>query len=134
MRSKVLIIIAALVLGGVAAVLAANYLQSARTDIAAESEPVGVLVAQEDLPRGLSSAELVEKGLVAEEKIPRRFVAGDAVSSIRSIEDQVLAVPVSAGEQLTRGRFQYPAQAGLAYTVPEDFVALSIDVDPVTTL
>lgn len=132
MRSKVLIIIAALVLGGIAAVLAGNYLRSARGEIAAESEPVVVLVAQEDLPRGLSAAELVERDLVKEEEIPRRFVAGDAVSSIRAIEGQVLAVPVSAGEQLTKGRFQYPAQAGLAYTVPADFVALSIDVDSVT--
>lgn len=132
MRSKVLIIIAALVLGGVAAVLAAGYLRSARSDITAESEPVTVLVAQEDLPRGLSATELQDQGLVAEEEIPRRFVAGDAVSSIRQIEGQVLAVPVSAGEQLTKGRFQYPAQAGLSYTVPEDYVALSVPVDQVT--
>lgn len=132
MRSKVLIVVVALVLGGLAAVFAARYLQGARSDIAAESEPVAVLVAQQDIPKGISASELVEQGYVAEEQVPRRFVAGDAVSSIRSVEDQVLAVSVSAGEQLTKGRFQYPAQAGLSYTVPEDFVALSIDVDDVT--
>lgn len=132
MRSKVLIVVVALVLGGLAAAFSANYLQGARSDIAAESEPVSVLVAQQDIPRGLSAAELVEQELVAEEQIPRRFVAGDAVSSARSIEEQVLAVGVSAGEQLTKSKFQYPAQAGLAYTVPDDFVAVSIDVDDVT--
>lgn len=132
MRSKVLIIIVALVLGGLAAVLAANYLQSARGNITAESEPIGVLVAQEDLPRGLNAAELIDRELVTEEKVPRRFVAGDAISSVRQIEDQVLAVPVGAGEQLTKNRFQYPSQAGLAYTVPENYVALSVDVDAVT--
>lgn len=132
MRSKILVIVVALILGGIAAVLAANYLRSARTDIAAESEPVVVLVASEDLPRGLSAEELISKGLVVEQEVPRRFVAADAVSSERAIANQVLAVPVSAGEQLTKTRFQYPSQAGLSYTVPEDFVAVSISVDDVT--
>lgn len=132
MRSRILIIIVAVILGGLAAVLAANYLRSARTEIAAKDEPVEVLVAQEDLPRGLSAEELIERGLVAKQEIPQRFVSADAVSSERMIENQVLAVPVSAGEQLTRTRFQYPAQAGLSYSVPDDYVAVSISVDEVT--
>lgn len=132
MRTKLLIIVAALMLGGVAAVFAGQYLRGARTDIAELNEPVGVLIAQQDLPRGLGTEELVEKGFVKEERIPRRFVAADAVSSPRLIANQVLAVPVSAGEQLTKTRFQYPSQAGLSYSVPEDLVALSVEVDDVT--
>lgn len=131
MRTKIAIIVAALVLGGLAAVLAGQYLRGARADIAALSEPVGVLVAQQDLPRGLTAEELVDRGLVKEERVPRQFVAADAVSSVRLIESQVLAVPVSNGEQLTKTRFQYPAQAGLSYSVPENLVALSVDVDDV---
>lgn len=132
MRSRILIIVLALALGGAAAVLAANYLRSARTDISAQSEPVEVLVAQENLPRGLSAEELISRKLVKIERVPRRFVAGDAVSSARAIEGQVLAVPLSAGEQLTKTRFQYPEQAGLSYSVPEGFVAVSVGVDDVT--
>lgn len=132
MRTKLLIIVAALALGGVAAVMAANYLRGARTDIASESEVIGVLVAQEDLPRGLSAEELIAKKLVKVQDVPRRFVAADAVSSERLLENQVLAVPVSAGEQVTKARFQYPAQAGLAFSVPADYVAVTIEVDEVT--
>lgn len=132
MRAKILVVAVALVLGGLAAVLAANYLTGAQSEIASDAETVVVLVAQEDLPRGLTAAELVERGLVLEEEIPRRFVSSDAVSSERALENQVLAVPVSAGEQLTKTRFQYPSQAGLSYSVPEDFVAVSIDVDDVS--
>jgi len=132
MRMKVLIVVVALILGGFAAVLAANYVRGARADVAEESESVTVLVAQEDLPRGMTAEDLVERELVAEEEIPRRFVSADAVSSARVLENQVLAVPVSAGEQLTKTRFQYPAQAGLAYSVPEDYVALSVTVDDVS--
>jgi pilus assembly protein CpaB len=132
MRSKIVIIILALVLGGFAAVMAATYLRSARQDIAAENQPVEVLVAQENIPRGLSGEELVRRKLVAMEKVPRQFVSVDAVSSTRGIENQVLAVPVATGEQLTRARFQYPAQAGLAYSVPEEFVAIACAVDEVS--
>ena len=132
MRSKILILIVALALAGVAAVLAVGYLNSARTSIASESEPIEVLVAQDNVPRGLSIEELMQRGLVKIEQVPRRFVAADAVSSARIVEGQVLAVPLSAGEQLTKTRFQFPSQAGLAYTVPNGLIALTVPVDDVT--
>src|SRR5512137_2199417 len=125
MRSKVLIIVLALVLGGLAAVFAATYLRSARTDIAAENQPVEVLVATQDLPRGLTAAELMQRKLVELRKVPRQFVSADAISSLRGVQDQVLAVPIGTGEQVTRTRFAYPQDAGLAYSVPEDLVAIS---------
>lgn len=131
MRSKVIIVIVAVALGGVAAVLAAGYVQSARTDLAAQNKPVYVLVAQQNLPKGLTAEQLVEQGLVEVKKVPAQFVAGDAVSSERVIAQQVLATPVSEGEQLTRSRFAYPSEAGLSYSVPADLVAVSVAVDEV---
>lgn len=132
MKSKVLIVVLALVLGGAAAVVAANYLSSARTDIASANEPIAVLVATEDLPRGMSAEDLIKRKLVSVQQVPRRFVAADAVSSQRAIAEQVLAVPVSAGEQLTKTRFQYPAEAGLSYSVPDNLVACTVPVDEVS--
>lgn len=131
MRVRIVIIIVAVVLGAAAAVLAVNYVRSARTDVASQSQPVEVLVAQQDLPRGVSAEELVAQGLVKIEEVPARFVAADAVSSERVIADQVLASAVGAGEQLTKSRFSYPADAGLSYTVPEGYVAVSVAVDEV---
>ena len=81
MRTKVLILVAALVLGAIAAVLAARYLTEARSTIESESEPVEVLVAQEDIPRGVSAEELLANDLIVLEKVPRRFVASGAISS-----------------------------------------------------
>lgn len=132
MRSRVVIVVVALVLGGLAAVMAAQYLGSARSKIEAESRPVEVLVAQQDIARGTSSEELIERKLVSREKVPSRFVASGAVSSGRAIEGQVLAVSLSAGEQLTTGRFEYPSQAGLSYNVPEDHLAVTVPVDEVS--
>lgn len=131
MRTKAIIILLALVLAGVATVLAVRYVNSARQEVAAGSEPVEVLVAQEDIPRGLSAEELIAKKMIALEKIPRRYVAADAVSSPRAIEGQVLNTPLSKGEQVTTARFSVPSAAGLAYSVPKDQVAIAIPVDEV---
>ncbi|PKQ30117.1 MAG: Flp pilus assembly protein CpaB [Actinobacteria bacterium HGW-Actinobacteria-10] len=131
MRTKIFILIAALALGGLAAVLAARYLTDARSTIEAESEPIEVLVASEDIPRGLGAEELLADGLITLEKIPRRFVAAGAISSEKALEGRVLADPLSAGEQVTDGRFELPSTAGLAYSIPGELVALSIPVDEV---
>jgi pilus assembly protein CpaB len=132
MRSRALIIVLALLLGGAAAIFAAQYLNSARSQIQSAARPIEVLVAQQDIPRGTRAEDLFQKKLVAREKVPQQFVASGAISSARAIEGQVLAVALSAGEQLTSGRFQFPSQAGLAYNVPADYVAVSIAVDDVS--
>lgn len=134
MRSRIVIIVVALILGGAAAVMAATYLNSARIRLDAQSQPVEVLVAQEDVERGTASDELFAKKLVVVQKIPRQFVAADAISSQRAVDGQVLSVSLTAGEQLTTGRFQYPSQAGLAYSVPSDYIAVSIPVDKVSSV
>jgi pilus assembly protein CpaB len=69
---------------------------------------------------------LIEAGLIVRESIPRRYVAEGAVSSASTIQGQVLAEDVSSGEQITASRFQFPSQAGLAYSIPADFVAVAI--------
>jgi len=131
MKSKVLILVLALVMGVVATFFAIRYLSSATQRLEAEAEPVKVLVAAEEIPRGMSAEELVEKGLIVTQEIPRMYVSSGAVSQISSIEGQVVSSPISKGEQVTLTRFQYAAQAGLSYGVPEGFVAVAIPSDAV---
>ena len=131
MRTKAIVIALALVLAGIATVLAVNYVNSARSEVAASSEPIEVLVAQEDIPRGMSAEELMTKEMIALEEVPQRYVAADAISSTRAIEGQVLSAPLSKGEQLTSTRFSLPSTAGLAYSVSSDHVAIAIPVDEV---
>ncbi|PKQ16246.1 MAG: Flp pilus assembly protein CpaB [Actinobacteria bacterium HGW-Actinobacteria-7] len=131
MRSRLLIVLVALVLAGVAATLALRYVSSARTEVASGSKPVEILVAQEDIPRGLSSDELLSKEMVVLQEVPQRFVAAGAISSPRAIEGQVLNTPLSRGEQLTTARFATPSAAGLAYSIPKEYVAIAIPVDDV---
>jgi pilus assembly protein CpaB len=79
----------------------------------------------------MSAEDLIAREALKLEDVPRQFVAANAISSVRAIEGQVLATPLSAGEQVTTARFQFPSQAGLAYTVPEGMVAVSISNDAV---
>lgn len=131
MRTKIVILVIALALGGLAAVMAARYLTDARSEIIEKNEPIEVFVAREDIPRGLSAEELIASELIAIEKVPARYVAAGAVSSARALEGHVLAQPLSAGEQVTTGRFELPSAAGLAYSIPADYIALSVPVDEV---
>lgn len=131
MRTKILILVVALIVGGIAAVMAARYLTQARTTIEAESEPIQVYVAKEDIPRGLSAEELISKKLIVLQPVPRRFAAAGSISSGKALEGRVLAAPLTAGEQVTTARFELPTTAGLAYSIPADFLAVSIPVDEV---
>lgn len=132
MRTKIVILVLALALGGLAAVVAARYLSEARSEIVADSEPIEVLVAQEDIPRGVPAEELLASGVIVLEEVPARYVAAGAVSSERGLDGKVLAQPLTAGEQVTQSRFELPSTAGLAYSIPADYIALSVPVDEVT--
>lgn len=132
MKHRGLMLAAAVALGVIAALLAARYLKGASAELAEQAEPVEVLVAVKSSPRGTGAEELVRDKALETRKIPRQYVADGAVSTIAAVEGQVLAVDVSAGEQITRSKFAYPSAAGIAYSIPEGLVAVSIPADDVT--
>lgn len=129
MRSKLLIIAVAVVLGAVAAFASFQYLDAVRTEAEAGSRMTEVLVAKADIARGMSADDMLAAGLIERVQIPQRYVAQGAISSVRSVADRILAVPVSQGEILTASRFQYPSEAGLAFSIPKDYVAVTVPVD-----
>jgi pilus assembly protein CpaB len=129
MKGKLLIVVAALVLGGIAAFAAYGFLGSLQNEAAAGSQPVKVYVATEDIARGATASDLVAKGLVRQVEIPKRYVPDGAAISPESVANRVLSGPVSKGEILTTGRFQYASEAGLAFSVPAGLVALTVPVD-----
>lgn len=134
MRSKVLLVIVAVVLGGVAAFAAYSYLGSLQRQAEAGSVLTDVLVAKQDIPEGVAANDLVSSGYVETSKVPLRYLASGAISSVNAVSDRVLAVPVTKGEVLTTARFQYPSDAGLAFSVPKGLVAVAIPVDDASGL
>jgi len=130
MRSRLIIIVVAVVLGGVAAFLAVQYLQAQQARITQGTELVTVLVAGQDLPVGMTGEEVLSKGYVAQRQIPRQYVAASAVSSRAALNGKVVAQPVSRDEQVTSGMFKYAVDVGLASSTPKDYVAISIPYEP----
>jgi pilus assembly protein CpaB len=129
MRSKFLVVAAAIVLGGIAAFAAFGYLSAVQRQAEAGSVMTDVLVAKQDIPRGTDANGLLSSGMVETTKMPLRYVPSGAVSSLRALTDMVLAVPVTKGEVITTARFQYPSEAGLAFGVPTGFVAVTVPVN-----
>jgi pilus assembly protein CpaB len=129
MKSKVVLIVVAVVLGGIAAFGMYRYLAGVQLQAEAGSVMTDVLVATQDVPRGADANTLLSSGLVETTKVPQRYVPKGAVSSLRALTDMVLAVPVTKGEVITSARFQYPSEAGLAFAVPADFVAVTVPVN-----
>ena len=131
MKSRLLILAAALILGVVAALLVANYLRDASARLSEEAEPVQVMVAVREVPRGTPAEGLLAEEYVELREIPRRYVADGAVSSESAIAGQVLATTLGTGEQVTSSRFRYPREVGLSYGIPDGHVAVSIAADDV---
>jgi pilus assembly protein CpaB len=131
MKSRLLILAAAIVLGVVAALLVANYLNDASARLSDEAEPVQIMVAVQEVPRGTPAEDLLAEGFVELREVPRRYVADGAVSSDSAIAGQVLATSLGTGEQVTASRFRYARDVGLSYGIPEGHVAVSVSADDV---
>lgn len=130
MRSKVIMLAVAVVLGLVAVLFGARYLDSAKAEIASGAEPVLVLVATRDVPAGTPVEQLLDQQFAEEREVPRMYVADGAISAVSSIKGRVLAVPLTRGEQLTSSRFKVAEEVGLAYALPEGYVAISVPDNP----
>jgi pilus assembly protein CpaB len=109
-----------------AAYAATRYIDGARARVAAGDKPVDVLVAQQDLPAGMTAEELEGEEFLALVAVPRRYVSDGAISSTAAIEGKILTAPLSRGEQVTNERFSLPSDAGLSFAVPEDYVAIAM--------
>jgi len=129
MRSKLWLVVVAVALGGVAAFATFTYLGALQRQAESGSTMTDVLVASRDIPRGVSGNDLMSAGSVSPDKMPLRYVSSGAISSMRGVLDRILAVPVAKGEVLTTARFQYPSEAGLAFSVPKGLLAVTVPVD-----
>lgn len=129
MRQRGIIIVLAIFFGLAAAFMVTSYANRAKERALAKAKTVSVLTAAQEVPLGLTLDELRQRRLVKAKKVPREFVAEGAIRSKKRLGNKVLAVGLSPGEQLTTGKFKVSKEAGLAFTVPENMVAVAIPID-----
>ncbi|NCO65391.1 MAG: Flp pilus assembly protein CpaB [Candidatus Aquicultor secundus] len=131
MKPRLVIIIVAVILGAIVALGVNSYLNNIKKQAVEEQKTVQVWVANHDIEKGTSIEDITTNRLAQLKEVPRRYVASQAISSTRNIEGQVLSVSISAGEQLTIGKFKHPSEAGLSFTVPKGYLAVSIPYDSI---
>lgn len=131
MRTRTIIILAAaLVVGGVTAYLAISYLggQEDARERAAERETVQVVVAAREMPSGhVLAAEDVRLVTWPADAVPAEYANSEA-----DVVGRGLLAPVAANEPLLPAKLaRMEAGGGLPITIPENTRALSVAVDQV---
>lgn len=131
MRFRITILIIAVLFGLFAVYLINSYVANMGSRFKADAKTTEILTAAETLPAGLTLVELKERKMLVIKKMPREFISAGALFPKTDLKDKVLAYSMEKGEQLTRAKFKTPQQAGLAYLIPQNYIAISLPVDDV---
>ncbi len=100
-----MILIGALLLGGLAAFLTLNYVRGVENRVDEDTELVPVVVAAAPVAKGSqASAAIADQALAVSERA-RQDVPANAVSRLADIEGQVAAIDLSGGEVITSTMF-----------------------------
>jgi Flp pilus assembly protein CpaB len=131
MKLRVVLIIVAVIIAGVAVFAVMMYISNIRKTADQEVEKIEVLVAAENIQKETFVDILIGSEKIALEPIPRKYLAEGVLTSLDNYKGYVTVAPISKGEQITSTRFAKPEQIGLAFNIPKDMVAISIPVDEV---
>jgi len=112
MKLRIILLIVAIIIGIVAVVAIVSYISSIRTSVEKEVEKVEVLVAAQNIPGEVPVEVIISSEAMVLEAVPQKY-------------------PINKGEQITTTNFVKPEQIGLAFTIPDDMVAISIPIDEI---
>jgi Flp pilus assembly protein CpaB len=102
---RTLILIGAIVIGGLAAFLTLNYVKGVESDSAEENQLVEVLVAAGPIAKGASADEAIANKVIAPAKRRRADLPANVVTRDAEISGQVAAVGLGGGEIVTSMMF-----------------------------
>ena len=128
-RRSVLLLVAVLIaaLGTAMIVLYVQGIQARATE---GQELVKVLTATQVIEAGETIEDAKSAGKVEEAEVARTALADGALSSTRSIADQVALGRIYPGEQIISQKFGAPGTQ-TALSIPEDMLAISVELtDP----
>lgn len=102
---RTLILIGALLVGGLAAFLTLNYVRGVENRVDEDSELVGVVVAAAPVAKGEQASAAIAAGNLAVAERPRQDVPANAVQRLADVEGQVAVIDLSGGEIVTSTMF-----------------------------
>jgi Flp pilus assembly protein CpaB len=128
---RTLILIGALVIGGLAAFLTMNYVRGVENESAEQNQLVDVLVAKGPIQKGTSADEALSVQQVAIDKRRRADLPATAVRREAEIAGQVAAVDLSGGEIITTNMFvaDTDLSGSNSTNIDKGNVAITISVD-----
>jgi pilus assembly protein CpaB len=131
MKLRIILLIVAIIIGIVAVVAIVSYISSIRTSVEKEVEKVEVLVAAQNIPGEVPVEVIISSEAVVLEAVPQKYLANGVLTTLEDYEGYVTSAPINKGEQITTTNFVKPEQIGLAFTIPDDMVAISIPIDEI---
>ena len=125
MRTRLLALAVALVLGITGTVVLVRYMQGADARALAGTRTVTVLMVRAPIPVGTPADEL--SGYVALTAVPELAAVGGRVADLSELAGMESVVPLVAGEQLLPHHFSAPGEgAAIAATVPDGFQQFTV--------
>lgn len=126
MRNRLITLVIALLLGGVAVMLVYLYVNRVEEETTAGQELVTVLVSTRFLPAGTSGNDIVASNAFKVEQVPTRYALPGALTDPAQMQDQVLADDIAAGEQISSQRFAATETDAFLAEIPPGDEALSL--------
>jgi Flp pilus assembly protein CpaB len=126
-----LILIGAIVIGGLAAFLTLNYVRGVENENAEKNQLVEVLVAAGPIPKGASADEAITTKLIEPGERRRADLPAAAVRRNAEIAGQVAAVELTGGEIITTSMFvaDNELSGSKGTSLDKGNVAITISVD-----
>jgi len=125
-KIRIVLLLLAVVFGIAAVIGVMIYLNNVRSAIEEEGETAKVAVAIENIAVETRVSAMISSKIIEIKEIPKKFLVENALDSLQGYEDYVAKVAITKGEQLTAAKFGKIEEVRISFTVPEDFVAVSI--------
>lgn len=128
---RTLILIGAIVIGGLAAFLTLNYVRGVENENAENNQLVEVLVATGPIPKGSSADEAIATKMISVDERRRADLPAGAVRRNAEIAGQVAAVQLTGGEIITTTMFVADSDlsGSKGTSLDKGNVAITISVD-----
>src|SRR5258708_2313102 len=116
--------IIALSIGILFGILAFFMLYQKTSEIEKKATPIEILIASRYIPAG----SILNSNMVIKKLIPESFVSPSAIQDIKEVDNQVVLVPISSGEQILSNKFG-SNEDSLAFNLNNGYRAYTIEVN-----